>query len=145
MSFGFSVSDVIVLSQLAWRFYINCKGSSESFRNISLEVLSLHAVLQELGENLHGQTLQHSLQVGLERVARGCQVVLKDLQGLLDKHEGLGTRRKRLWNRVGWGLKDVKGLRSRLISNTTLLTAFIRLAFKSHSNQLFCWYVLISS
>lgn len=133
MSFGFSVSDVVTLSRFAWELYVNCKGSSENFRNISLEVLSLHAVLKEFGDDLNGHTLQPSRQVGLERVAEGCQAVLKDLEHLLDKYKGLRTRRERMWNRAVWGWKDIKGLRLRLISNTALLTAFIRLGIKSRS------------
>lgn len=139
MSFGFSVSDVIAISRLAWKLYVNCKDDLDRFRIISLEVLSLHAVLREFGHNLKGQTLQTSQQVGLERVIEGCQAVLKDLKRLVNKYESLGTRRKRMWNRVRWGSKDIGGLRSRLISNTALLTAFARLAFKPHSVQM-CMY-----
>ena len=52
--------------------------------------------------------------------------MLKDLQALVLKYEGLGTQSKRTWDRLKWGSKDITELRSRLTSNTVLLTAFIR-------------------
>jgi hypothetical protein len=48
MSFGYSVSDIIVLGQLAWKAYKLCKDVLESFQNISHEVLSLHASVKPL-------------------------------------------------------------------------------------------------
>lgn len=126
MSFGFSIGDFIALGQLAWKVYRSCKDAPECFKNISQEVLSLHAVLREVEENISAQTLPVTRQSNLKTIGDGCRNVLEDLQSLVDKYESLGTQSKRTWDRMKWGHEDIAELRSRLTSNTVLLTAFIR-------------------
>jgi hypothetical protein len=128
MSFGYSVGDFVTLGQLAWKVYKSCKDAPESFSNISQEVLSLHTVLKEAEEILSEQSLSASKQVSLKTVSDGCYRVLQDLQCLLARHESLGVKSKRTWDRLRWGSQDIEALRSRLISNTVLLVAFIRYA-----------------
>lgn len=126
MSFGFSVGDFATLGQLAWKIYKTCKDSPESFKNVSQEVLSLHAVLKELEETHSNATLSATQQSRLETVGDGCRAVLEDLKAILDKYSSLGSTTKRTWDRLGWGSRDIADLRSRLISNTNLLTLFIK-------------------
>ena len=126
MSFGFSVGDFATLGQLAWTIYKTCKDSPESFKNVSQEVLSLHAVLKELEETHSNATLSAAQQSRLETVGDGCRAVLEDLKAMLDKYSSLGSTTKRTWDRLGWGSKDIADLRSRLISNTNLLTLFVK-------------------
>ncbi|KAL9627645.1 MAG: hypothetical protein Q9204_006426 [Flavoplaca sp. TL-2023a] len=113
MSFGYSVGDFILLGQLAWRVYKSCKGAPESFADISYEVLSLHAVIKVFGDNLKEENPAPSQLAGLRHVAGGCQRVLDDLKN------------KRIRDRFKWGGEDIAGIRSRLVSNTGLLNAFI--------------------
>ncbi|MCJ1266071.1 hypothetical protein MMC22_005953 [Lobaria immixta] len=125
MGFGFSVGDVAALGQIAWKIYKACKDAPESFKNVSQEVLSLHAVLKELEETYSGVMLSAARQSRLKILGDGCREVLEDLQCVLDKYNSLGTKTKRTWARLGWGSKDIAELRSRLISNTVLLTTFV--------------------
>jgi hypothetical protein len=126
MGFGYGVGDIVVLVRLAWKAYRSCKDAPESFGNISHEVLSLHALLKEIEENLSAQTLSSTRQARLKTIGDGCRNVLEELQSLVDKYESLGTQSKRTWDRMKWGFTDIAELRSRLTSNTLLLTAFIR-------------------
>lgn len=57
-------------------------------------------------------------------LVEGTKEVLQDLKKLLDNYESLGTQAQRAWDRMRWGLEDLAEVRSRIISNTTLLTAF---------------------
>ncbi|MCJ1288205.1 hypothetical protein MMC26_007560 [Xylographa opegraphella] len=125
MSFGFGVGDFVQLGQLAWTVYKACKEAPESFGNISQEVLSLHAVLREFDESFTGHELTPSREAGLKCIVNGCHKVLTDLETLVNKYESLGTQSKRTWDRMGWGFQDVTELRTRLTSNTVLLTAFM--------------------
>ncbi|KAH0556242.1 hypothetical protein GP486_005832 [Trichoglossum hirsutum] len=102
MSFGYSVDDILFLGQLAWKAYKSCKDAPESFKNISHEVLSLHALLKELEENLCAQTLSSTRQARLKTIGDGCRNVLEELQSLVDKYESLGTQSKRTWDRMKW-------------------------------------------
>ena len=126
MSLGYSVGDFVTLGQLAWKIYKACNDAPESFKNITQEVSSLHLVLKELEEIYSITTLSPAAQSHLKIVGDGCRSVLEDLQRCLDKYNSLGTRSKRTWDRLGWGSKNIAELRSRLMSNTGLLTAFLR-------------------
>ncbi|MCJ1462090.1 hypothetical protein MMC07_000690 [Pseudocyphellaria aurata] len=125
MSFGFSVGDFAALGQLAWSIYKACKDAPDSFKTISQEVSSLHLVLKEVEEALSDSGLSAPQQSRLESVGEGCRVVLEDLQSSLDKHNSLGTKSKRTWDRIGWGSKNIAELRLRLISNTVMLTTLV--------------------
>ncbi|KZP27568.1 hypothetical protein FIBSPDRAFT_1040109 [Athelia psychrophila] len=60
----------------------------------------------------------------LNRVSRGSLSVLKELQDLLDKYSSLGSSYRKTWDKLRWGDEKVDLLRSRIISNISLLTAF---------------------
>ncbi|KAH0537212.1 hypothetical protein FGG08_005991, partial [Glutinoglossum americanum] len=107
MSFGYSVGDIVLLGQLAWKAYKSCKDAPESFKNISHEVLSLHALLKEIEENLSAQTLSLTRQARLKTIGDGCYNVLEELQSLIDKYKSLGTQSKRTWDRMKWGSTDI--------------------------------------
>ena len=125
MSFGYSVSDLVSTSALAWKIYKACKDSPGEFKNISSEVISLHIVLKEVQDSLTCQHLNPRQEAQLASVGEGCNDVLKDLDKLLKKYGSLGTSKgSRVWDRMKWGFEDVKTMRDRLISNTTMLSAF---------------------
>ncbi|MCJ1469996.1 hypothetical protein MMC07_008641 [Pseudocyphellaria aurata] len=125
MSFGVSVGDFATLGQLAWKIYKACKDAPDSFKNISQEVSSLSMVLKEVEEALSDSGLSAPQQSCLESVGNGCRVVLEDLQSSLDRYNSLGTKNKRTWDRLGWGSRDIAEFRSRLISNTVMLTTLV--------------------
>lgn len=126
MSFGYSIGDLALLGHFAWKIYKACKDAPESFKNVSQEVSSLHLVLKELEETFLDATWSLAQQSRLEIVGNGCRAVLEDLQCILDRYNSLGTKTKLTWDRLGWGSQDIAGLRSRLISNTVLLTSFVK-------------------
>ena len=83
-------------------------------------------MLKEAEETVFAQLLSPEKQERLQVVGDGCHHVLKDLDNLCKKYRSLGTQTKRTWDRMRWGSEDVAELRARLISNTGLLTAWIR-------------------
>ena len=120
------MGDFAALGQIAWKIYKACKDAPESFKNVSQEVLSLHAVRKEVEETYSDAILSAAQQSRLEIVGDGCRAVLEDLQSIIDKYNSLGTKTKRTWDRLRWGSKDIAELRSRLISNTVMLTTFVK-------------------
>jgi hypothetical protein len=124
MSFGFSLGDVISLSALAWNCYKSCRDSSEQFQRISGEVGNLKAVLDETIEAIQdNRPLSPTREERLMRVVEECQQVLTDLEKLLNSYESMNTQTQRTWDRFRFGMEDVSGVRSRLISHTTTLGA----------------------
>jgi hypothetical protein len=125
MSFGIGIGDIFLLSKLAWDIYIACKESNDDFRRLSTEVASLHVVLKETEVYMQEFTeLDTSRKNRLEILTSGCNDILKDLEKLLKNYESLGTQSQRTWDRMRFGLEDLADVRSRLVSNVTLLTAF---------------------
>jgi hypothetical protein len=112
MSFGYSVGDVVVLTQLAWKTYKACKDAPTSFANLAQETQSLHAVLKETEEVLTDShtKLTPAQQRRLKGVTDGCHGVLNDLDALLQKYDSLGTRSKMSWDRISVS-KSMKMLR----------------------------------
>ena len=78
MSFGYSVGDFIAVGQLAWTVYKSCRDAPESFNNISVEVLSLHALLKEVEEMISDHLVPESKQASLATITSGCRDVLQD-------------------------------------------------------------------
>ena len=124
--YGFGVSDFVAVGELAWKIYKLCKGAPESFHNISIELLSPHAVLKEAEETLFSRPLPSERKVRLKVVWGGCQTVLLDLQALVKKYQSLDTQSKRTWDRVRFANEDVADIRARLNTSAPLLTAFVR-------------------
>ena len=65
-------------------------------------------------------------QTRLGLVGDGCHSVLNDLQALVTKYRSLGSQTKRTWHRMRWHSNDINELRLRLISNTVLLSTFLK-------------------
>jgi hypothetical protein len=126
MSFGYGVGDIIGLGCLAWNVYQACKDVPARFGQLTQEVLSLHAVIKEVQEAIWEEDLSLPRRCGLQVVMNGCRSVLEDLEKLLTKYERLGTKANRTWERMGWASTDISLYRERLVSNTVLLTAFLR-------------------
>ena len=126
MGLGYGSGDFIALGTLAWSVYKSCKEAPESFKDISLEVLSLHAVLKEAEETIFMQPLSPTREKWLKAVGDGCYHVLTDLDNLYTEYQSLGTQSKQTWDRLRWGSEDIAELRVQLVSNIGLLTAWIR-------------------
>lgn len=57
-------------------------------------------------------------------LGQGCLNCLLDLEALLQKHQSLGNKAKRTFDRLKWDRGEVNQLRQQLISNTSLLSTF---------------------
>lgn len=124
MSFGYGVGDFLVVGQLCWRLYKRCKESPGNYAQLSTEVGALHNVLKETEELLSQQELTTAQQARLATCRQGCEQVLKDLNGILERYQSLGTKSQRTFDRLGYGMQDVNGIRLRLNLNVSMLDAF---------------------
>ena len=124
MSFGFSVGDFLAVGQLSWKVYKKCKDSPGSYAELSNEVGALHIVMKETEELFSQQDLTAQQENRLLACQQGCGDVLKDLDRLLVKYESLGASSRRTFDRMGFGMQDMKDIRLRLNSNVSMLDAF---------------------
>ena len=127
VSCGFGVGDFVAVGTLVWTLYKSTKEAPESFRNIHLELLSLHAVIKETEETVFKYTLPSARESRLKAVKDGLDGVLSDLETLVEKYEGLSIKsRGFVWARMRWASEDITEIRSRLNTHVTLLGTFVR-------------------
>ncbi|KAJ7474441.1 hypothetical protein B0H11DRAFT_2035434 [Mycena galericulata] len=126
MSFGVGVGDIIKVTKMTWRLYQICKESSDDFRRMSTELLSLHALLSETMDYLeeHGEELAPLRRYRLTTLLDGCSNSLQDLEALYSRYESLSTRTHRIWGRVRFSLKDLSHVQQRFVSSVTMLASF---------------------
>lgn len=105
------------------------KAAPGVFGTISKELESLHCVLEEAADTQLSHPLPPRRQARLKTILDGCISVLADLQYIVQKYQSLGTDEKSSWDRLRLGGEDIGEIRSRLVFNITLLTAFRRFAF----------------
>ena len=124
MSFGFSVSDLVLVVQFAHNLWQEAQDAPGTFRAVSAEVASLKIVLQEVQETVTGRDIEQAKRAELGQLIDGCNSILVELQTLLYKYKSLGTHSKRTWDRLRWGKQPIKEIRLRLVSHVSLLTSF---------------------
>ena len=135
MSFGYGVGDIMAISGLALKVCTAYKDAPGDYRNISDEVESLHIIINKAAQHFEGPALSDNSRQEGQKVLKGCQNVLEDLDALIEKYNSLGPtspgtgqvlQRLKLSARLVLGTEDIATLRARLTSNTTLLNGFIQ-------------------
>ncbi|ORY12150.1 hypothetical protein BCR34DRAFT_309357 [Clohesyomyces aquaticus] len=94
--FGFSVSDIVTLSSLAWTVYKRCKNAGDEFRSITGDVQSLQAALHLLVDEMDNpNSLIHrstpAQKQELEQLMQSCTSDLQILEKILAKYSSLRT------------------------------------------------------
>lgn len=138
MSFGCSVSDVVLLIQLAWKTVQNSRKACGEHDELTREVLSLHVVLRRLEQecrdtsrpfNRPNETYREELEV----IVAGCKKVLKVLDIILQKYNALSERERsvrKIWQRIRFGngqMTDLVDLRAKMVYYTTLMNLFLNM------------------
>lgn len=140
MSFGYSIGDVITVTQLAWRTVQNARKACGEYDELTREVLSLHIVLRRLEQELEkpenpindvksGDTYKEEL----EDVFDGCKRVLNILDQVLTKYNALSERERsgrKLWQQIRFGngkMTDLAEMRGKLTYYTSAMSLFLNM------------------
>lgn len=118
MSFGYSVGDAILLTQLAWRTVQDTRQACGEHDELTREVSSLHKVLERLQRELANpeSPLNHaddSRRKELNEVGSGCEQILKVMDSIVTKYNALSEDKrsgKKLWQKIKFGNGEVKDL-----------------------------------
>jgi hypothetical protein len=110
MSFGYSVGDFVLLTQLAWRIVQNSRKARGVYDELTSEVTSLHIVLQRLelevsqpGSILAQSDNSLSRREELAELVRGYRKTLRVLDKILEKYNMLleeGRSVTKFWKKV---------------------------------------------
>ena len=121
------VRDMIAISGLAVRVYIDYKNASD-YKHISEDIAALQVLIDKFAQHFKSSpTISDDDRHDGQRILKGCQSVLEDLNAFIEKYNRLASINKSLvLNRIKLGKNDIKVLHVRLISNTSLLNGFFR-------------------
>lgn len=133
MSFGFGVSDFILLFQLAWTTVEGAKAAVGEHDDLTKEIYSLYTVLDHLQEvvsdpesviNQSGDNRCRELDSHI----RGCEQQLRQMNAILHKFNTLSEddrSGKKLWQKIQFGngpVKDVAQIRLKISTYTTAIS-----------------------
>jgi hypothetical protein len=146
MSFGYSIGDFVLVTQLAYSVVINARKACGAHSALAREVNSLHVVLVRLESEVSRPESILSGGAGSEDVDRrvekkkelsglvsDCERVLKVLASILKKYNALPDDQRivqKLWQKVRFGngeMQDLAKIRSELATHTQAITIFLNL------------------
>jgi hypothetical protein len=121
MSFGISIGDFIAVSRLALDLYVAYRDGPAEVKEVSRQLMSLHATLEELSQNLQDPDsfvfgASKKAKHKLNRLISGCEGTLKELEDMYGKCRRLAEMKSISWSRLKL-TKEVKamdGLRASL-------------------------------
>ncbi|MCJ1459039.1 hypothetical protein MMC28_009416 [Mycoblastus sanguinarius] len=138
MSFGYSVGDLVLLTQLAFKVVQNSQKACGEYDELTREVTSLHTVLRRLRHevakpespiNRPGDTYQEDL----EPMVGSCEEILRTLDAILDKYNALNEKERsgrKLWQRFRFGngqMSDLVQLRAKLSYHASAISLTLNL------------------
>src|SRR5437667_7692142 len=103
MIFGFSPSDFIKVSELAWSVYKACKDAPEEFREIAQELSSVHITLREFQDEVNSPNsrlnkLDSKRENELKDILRNISDVLLQFQQIVTRYQSLSRKQKKTWD-----------------------------------------------
>lgn len=133
MSFGFSIGDVILLTQVAWNVTQNSRKACGEHDELTREVSTLHVVLKRLQHEITKPESPinkpaDTSREEIEFLAGGCHRVLRILDQILEKYNALSeTERsgRQLWQKIKLGngqMADLADLRSKVVFYTSAIS-----------------------
>ena len=133
---GWGVGDIITISGLAYKVYTAYKDAPDNYRHISDEVEALQTLVDKVAEYFQSTTISSSDHDNGQKILKGCQSVLEDLNTLIEKYKSrVSTNKSVVFTRVKLGLEDIATLQARLTTNTVRLNGFIQ-RFDTYSTSI---------
>lgn len=129
MSFGFSPSDIVALICKTTKAYLGWKHACGSYADITGSLNSLQIILTRISNEARtpGTVLVRSKQDArnLSEILQSCESVVRELSAIVAKYRGLGRSRQKNWDRLRFGVKDLAGLKAKLVQHTTTISAYL--------------------
>jgi len=137
----FGNGDFLAVSALVWKVYnAYVESPAQQFHNFSKEILSLHVVVKNveqqlctpaeaggvglLGSGSNTSSLSSKDRDDLKALCDGLQIIVKELDALHVRYQSLASNFRISIDRLKWGKEDLAGLRERIHTTISLLTAF---------------------
>lgn len=132
MSFGYSVGDAVLLTQLAWHTVQGARKACGEHDELTREASSLHKVLQRLQHEVENpespvNRADEDRRRELGEHVADCERILRVMDEVLTKYNALSEDKrsgKKLWQKIRFGNGEMKDL------------AEIRLKFATHTSAI---------
>lgn len=129
MSFGFSLSDFISLTELTTRTYNNWKTACGDYAETTAQLHSLHLILDRVEREARNPSSVLSRNDGdrkdLKVILSNCKHVVAKLEKVVSNRRSLGMSRKRNWDRIRLAHDGLDDLQSKLTSRTSALSVYL--------------------
>ncbi|KAI9783533.1 MAG: hypothetical protein M1839_003703 [Geoglossum umbratile] len=129
MSFGFSISDIITLTQLITRTYNGWKKACGEYASITGDLAVLQTLLMRVKAEAEAPNSLFSRNPddlkGWKTLYKSCRSLVAELEEILNKYKSLGTNRRRTWDRIRMGNKNLDSLSRQLVKQTAGISAFV--------------------
>ena len=129
MSFGFSIGDIITVTQLTTRTYNGWKNACGEYSDITsnLAVLQTLLIRIEAEAQAPNSLIAYNAEDfgGWKTLYKSCHTLIVELEEVLNKYKSLGTNRRKNWDRIRLGNRNLDGLSKRLVGKTASLSAYI--------------------
>ncbi len=131
MSFGFGVSDFVIVLKIAKEVYNACKDGPKEYQEISREAESFCTVFESLKNDANNSNSLLNKK-GTDRrrellqIIANCEVAFEELQALIDKHSRLDTEgRCRIWDSYQVGKANLGDIRGKLTFYASMIAIFM--------------------
>lgn len=148
MSFGYSVGDLLGLTQLAWKTVQNSRKACGEYDELTREVKSLHFVLRRVEQEatkpnslFNGTKDDDNTTKELKTAIAECHRILRILDEILEKYNALSDSARagrKLWSKVRFGngeMADLNGLRVKMSTYTSSIVVFLNLLSMSSQGR----------
>jgi hypothetical protein len=138
MSFGYSISDIIGLVQLAWTAVEGARRACGEYDDLTRELSSLHSVLNHLHFELSNpESLVNSTEdvrrAELSKHIKGCERNLGHMNAILIKYNALSDKDrkgKQLWKKLRFGngpVHEVAKIQAKITTYTAAISMSLHL------------------
>lgn len=142
MSFGFSPSDVVLATQLAYKTVQNSRKACGEHDELSREIHSLQVVLCRLEQEVDNpespiNRAGKNCKEEIEPILNGSGKVLRTLNGIFERYNALSEEErstKKLWQKIRFGngkMADLGDLRSKVTFYTSALSLLLNIVSMS--------------
>src|SRR5689334_17066575 len=122
MSFGFSVGDAILLTQLTNRAYNAWKNACGEYTSITGSLGVLNSILERVQVEIQSPNSVFSKSEddlrGWQVVSADCSAVVTELEGLISKYKSLSTSKRRNWDKIRMAGTNLDSIHRELVKKT---------------------------
>ncbi|MCJ1475394.1 hypothetical protein MMC13_004056 [Lambiella insularis] len=135
MSFGFSPSDIILLTTIASKLCLNYRKSSSDFIRLTTDIEAFEIILRQAVDVTNAFSLSEHQQQTFGKLVTHSNSLLKDLNKFYKRYSSLASQHQRRRDKLRWPANDAEKFRTRITQEITIWNLHMSLITASISQQ----------